>query len=292
MNEKFFNNILFKKNARALFWISICVAIFFGGYSIANLFLKSWVYPTNELFNAFYPSDYVNLFFGVPILIVSMIVAFKPCRIGLSGWFASLLFILYSTIACLFAVRGIYSLVVNAVIIIFTLTTLALLLASIDYSGFVPSQFPFKNVKVVSLILGIILSLISLFFLGKALYIIIGNVAGSFDLSLAVIGTSIADIIISLIWLLSGIFFFTRPKTGFISGFISYLSGTLLFIAYLIYLIVQAAVSRIPLIVNDFIIASAISLVMIVPTIILLVKLYKNNVVAKRAEAQKQTTNE
>jgi hypothetical protein len=54
----------------------------FAAQSALGVTLRTLVYPTADLYGAFVPNDYINLFFGVPCLIVSLALALRNARLG------------------------------------------------------------------------------------------------------------------------------------------------------------------------------------------------------------------
>lgn len=64
-----------KRDLTLVYAFSLIVAILMAAASITGILYRTVIYPTDELLRAFVPNDVVNLFVGLPILIVSMLLA-------------------------------------------------------------------------------------------------------------------------------------------------------------------------------------------------------------------------
>lgn len=73
--------------------MTFAIGLLFAVNSIVNLIWTDKVYPVSTMYNSFLPNDCINLFLGIPVLIVSVILSLRHNRIGLIGWAGSLLFV-------------------------------------------------------------------------------------------------------------------------------------------------------------------------------------------------------
>ena len=86
--------------------------------SFAGILNPEGIYPEKALANAFLANDYTSLFFCVPIVFLSLLLIRIKSRPGYASMAAAQLFILYNSIAYLYAVRNPFSMVVNVLLIV------------------------------------------------------------------------------------------------------------------------------------------------------------------------------
>ncbi len=259
---------MIKRNLRNITVISVAVCLLFAINSIVNLVWKYSIYPSSDLYNSFLPNDVINLFFGTPILIFSVIRALRGSRLGLIGWTGSLLFVLYNEIACLFAVRNIYSIIMDAFIVLLGLIAVVLMLTSLEYQKMLPPSEPVHRPKAY----GSILIIMGLVFVVRAIINLVNFANNAVIMPLPDIGINIADLIICSLWIVSGILFFRKSATGCIMGLVSYFHASMLFIALMIFMVIQPVLCRTEFVMADFIVIMIMSLIFLVPFILLVRK--------------------
>ncbi len=253
------------KNSRLITIMTFVVGLLFAANSIINLILADKIYPTSDMYNSFLPNDCINLFFGVPILFMSVILALRQKKIGYIGWAGSLLFVLYNEIANLFAVRNTYSVIMNATIVLLGVVAIAQLLASLDYQKPPQAGFSIRYPKAY----GVILIIMGLLFVARAIMNMV-NVANGMVLPLPDMGVNIADLIICSLWIVGGILLFRKSTVGYIVGFISYFHGSMLFMALMVFMIIQPALCGTEFVMSDFIVIMAMSLTFLIPFVLLI----------------------
>lgn len=77
---------MIKKNAHIIRRISGVVGFLFLVNTIVNLIFSHRIYSAPDLYHSFFPNDLINLIFGLPILIFSMMKGRKGHKLGLIGW--------------------------------------------------------------------------------------------------------------------------------------------------------------------------------------------------------------
>jgi hypothetical protein len=260
---------IFKRYGGIHLVLTCMIGFLFAGNSIAGIMFSDLVYPIPDIYNSFLPNDYINLFFGIPILILSVVLALRALKIGLAGWAASLMFALYNAIAYLFAVRNTFSMIVSAFIVLLCIVELILMALSLNHET-VSAQAPHVR---HSRIYGSILIAIGLIFVLRALANIIKSAGGYAGLSLPEVGVNIADVIVCSLWIISGILLIVRQRFGFFAGLISYLHGSILFLSLMAFLIIQPLLCGMKFSVADLAVIGIMSLVLIVPSVLLVRKL-------------------
>lgn len=93
----------------------------------------------------------------------------------------------------------------------------------------------FEKYRVVKLIL----VAMGLIFVGRALVNLIRSMDGDVNLPLPDIWVNIADMIICTLWIISGILLFSKKRSTYIAGMISYLHGSLLFLSLIIFMAIK-----------------------------------------------------
>lgn len=79
-----------------IYAFSFLIAILMGLVSVAGLRYRTLIYPTGDLMRTFLSNDIVNLFIGMPILLGSMLLAWRRKLLGLLCWPGALFFVLYN----------------------------------------------------------------------------------------------------------------------------------------------------------------------------------------------------
>jgi hypothetical protein len=255
----------FTQNVGIHLILTCVIGLLFAANSFTGMMASELIYPTADLYNSFLPNDYINLFFGVPILILSAVLLSKKTGIGFAGFAASLMYILYNSIAYLFAVRNAISMSINALAVL--LCGIGLVSAAISFSR--------KPVTLTSAVrrprlYGGILAGIGLVFVARALVNIVSLAAGNAELPLPDIGVNIADIVICACWIISGgLLIFNKSKFGLPSAWISYLHGSMLFLSLIAFLIIQPLLCETEFASEDVIVIGTMSLILIIPCILL-----------------------
>lgn len=262
------NNMMvyFKRNSILVNMLTLVVCLLFAANSIINIVWSKTIYQLPELYNSFLTNDYINILFGVPILVISLLLVRCNIRLGLIGWAGSLLFVVYNEIAYLFSVRNAYSLTINAIIVLMGLVTVALMLTSFDYPKLLNGEFPVKRSGVY----GAVLVFMGLVFVARAITNIVSTVSGHGVLTIPEIGVNIADVIICTLWILSGIFLIRKTKLGFIASFISYFQGSMLFLGLMIFMVFQPVLLGTKFVLLDFVVIAVMSLTFLVPLLLLI----------------------
>lgn len=152
--QKASGKTIYKRNAVFLTILILGICILFAVNSIVGIIWGNTVYPESELYNSFLPNDYINLFLGVPILVISVLLLLNQIKIGFIGWAGSLLFILYNNIAygsMLFAALIIFLAIqpmlcntefVTADILVIGIMSLAFLIPCVLLARLFPSSWP------------------------------------------------------------------------------------------------------------------------------------------------------
>jgi len=266
--ERDYMESYFKRNNTLISILTWVLCLLFAANSMINIAWSDIIYQSPELYNSFLANDYINIFFGVPILVISLILVRHHIKLGLMGWVGSILFVVYNEIAYLFAVRNTYSMIANAIIVGIGLITIILILISIDYTKILDKEIPIKRTTVY----GLVLVIMGLIFVARAVVNIISTVSGHGVLTVPEIGVNIADVVICTLWIMSGILLIRKTKLGFIISFISYIQGSMLFLALMFFMVFQPIILETEFLVLDFAVIVIMSLTFLIPLFFLIHK--------------------
>lgn len=246
-------------------WISFATALLFAANSIVNLVAGNAIYPTKALLQALLPNDAINLFLGVPLLIVSAILARKQRKTGVALLAAAQLFVLYNEIAYLASIRSAFSLAMHAAIGLLAAATFILLLTQMNNPALLFQDAIVRRVGAY----GAILVLMGLLFVARAILGVIQQANAGRELT-ADFGVHLADLVLCSVWIVSGALLLSKSRVGQMMGLISYLNGAILFLALLAFFVVQSAIFQTEFAAMDFLVILAMSLIVWIPSVLLL----------------------
>lgn len=263
------NNLPVKGDMKLVLILSYMIAFLFIFNSIHGLVFSKSVYNSPELFNSFAANDIVGLFFAAPFFLISIIFLNSNKLIGLIGWSASLLFILYNYIVYLVSMRFIFNIIINSVMLLFCVISLIKILLLLDQEKLEKWKSNFKSVKVFA---GII-NAMGLVFIARALVNIIYFISGKLNLSLPVLAVNIADLLICPIWVFSSFQLTFRNRLGYFSTIVSYLHASILFVSLFIYMLIKPVILNTQFVLADSIVIGVIGFICIITFIIYIRKI-------------------
>jgi len=240
---------------------SILTAILMMIASIAGLLYRTTVYPTEELIQSFVPNDVVNLFIGLPILLGSMWLTRRGKLIGPLFWMGALFFVFYNYIGYVFAIPLNWAFLLHIILVVLSVYTFIGLLASIDgesvyqrLNGAVPEKFA-----------GGVLAGLGLLFMMRVIGVFAGAVFNDVDLPKTVLAVNLADFFITPAWIISGIQLWRRQTIGYVTVLGFLFQGSMLFIALIIFLLLQPFLTNAPFAVVDVLVILVMGLICFIP---------------------------
>jgi hypothetical protein len=245
---------------------SILVTILMTVVSVSGLLFRGHIYPTEELVRSFVPNDVVNLLIGLPILLSSMWLTRRGNLIGLLFWAGSLFFVLYNYIAYIFALPLSWVFLIHLVLAILSVYSLIGLVASIDGASV---KQHLKGAVPEKIGGGIIAGLGILFFL-RAIGVIVNSLASKEFIAITELAVNIADFFITPAWIIGGIQLLRRKELGYVAGLGLLFQASMLFIALIIYLLLQPLLTSLPFAVTDVIVIFVMGFVCFVPFVLFL----------------------
>ena len=240
---------------------SLLVALLTAVASIAGILTPDTIYPTAAAQQSFLANDVVNLFIGLPILLLSMWLARRETLIGLLFWPGALFYGLYNYLVYLFGVPLTWLYPLYLLIVTLSLYTTIALVAAVDgaavkerLTGRVPER----------LAGGILIGFGTLFAL-RVLAVMAGALADQIPLAGPELGLLVADFILSGALLIGGILLWRRRPLGYVGGTGLLFQASMLFIGLIAVLILQPFLSGTPFLPVDIIVVFAMGLICFIP---------------------------
>lgn len=252
---------ILQENLKPALSLSLMIGLLMAGVSMAGLLFQGSLYPTDELQDAFVANDFVNLFIGLPIMLWSMWLARSGKLAGLLLWPGTLLYVLYNSIAYVIGMPlGWISLVYLALVLL-SATIIIYLLKAIDNNSV---QQQLAGVVPAKLSGWVLVGLGCLFFL-RALSLIIQASKGQMALPMSGLGVLVADMILSASWIAGGVLLLLRRPLGYASGLGLLFSGSMLFIALILFLMLGPLLTDAPFAPADVIMVLSMGMICFVP---------------------------
>ena len=214
---------------------SLILAVIMTIASVAGLVSPISSYPTDDLRQAFVPNDAVNLIIGLPILLGSMWLTMRGRLVGLLCWPGALFFVLYNYLAYVFAMPLNWMFLLHLALVMLSLYTLVSLVTSIDGKTI---QQRLTN-AVPERAAGGILAGLGLLFFVRVIGVIVTALTGGTFLPETELAANISDFLITPAWMIGGILLWRRKEFGYVCGLGLLFQASLLFVALIIFLLLQ-----------------------------------------------------
>ncbi|MCJ7512861.1 MAG: hypothetical protein MUO23_07815 [Anaerolineales bacterium] len=237
--------------------LSLVIAIGTAIASAAGWLFSSSLYPTPESLQSFVANDLVNLFLGLPILLVAMALTRRGRLIGLLFWPGALLYVLYNYIAYLVGVPPGPASVAYGGLIVLSLCALAVLLSRINGAA-VQNRIEgavFERLSGGALVVfGVLVGL-------RALGVITSALVNALPIPATELGVLVADLILSVAWIAVGIQLWRRRPLGYSLGAGLLFLASMLFVGLIAYLLLQPLLANVPLALADVLVVSLMGLI-------------------------------
>jgi hypothetical protein len=245
---------------------SLLIATLMTAASFAGLRHASTIYPTEELVQAFLPNDVVNFFIGLPILLGSMWLAWRGRLVGLLCWMGALFFILYNYTAYVFAMPMSWAFLVHLSLVMLSVYTLIGLVANVDrkavqegLTGSVPEKFA-----------GGVLAGLGLLFFLRAIGVLVSSFNRGGSLAETELAVNIADFLITPAWIIGGILLWRHKQFGYVTGLGLLFQGSMLFIALIVFLLLQPLLTTAPFALTDVMVIFVMGIIFFIPFVLFL----------------------
>lgn len=244
-----------------IFTSSFIIAILTLTASAVGLQYNTLLYPTKELAQTFIANDVVNLLIGLPILLGSMYLTWRGKLIGLLCWTGALFFVFYNYTAYVFAMPLNWAFLLHLTLMTLSAYALIALVALIDgkavqqrLSGSVPERFA-----------GGVLVGLGLLFLLRVIGVMVGALTNGTALVETELAVNIADFLTTPAWVIGGILLWRRKMFGYVSGLGLLFQGSMLFVALIIFLLLQPLLTSAPFAFTDVLVIAIMGLVCFIP---------------------------
>ena len=206
-----------------------------GVLSVAGLAFAESYYPSDHLVRTFLPNDVINLVIGIPILLGSIWLTGRGKLAGLLLWPGALLYVIYNYIAYIIGIPFSLLTIAYTALVLLSAYTIIKLINQID-SSLIKEQL---SGKVFEKLAGWFLVIFGILFILRAINIFVSAILARTVLPPTEIGVSIADIVISILWIIGGIFLLRRKPLGYTSGLGLLFAASMLFLGLVVFLIIQ-----------------------------------------------------
>lgn len=264
--QKTSTNLPVKGKLLLIYAASLLISILMAVASFAGLWYSHLIYPTEELLKAFVPNDAVNLLIGLPIVLGSMWLAWRGRLVGLLCWMGALFFVLYNYTAYVFAMPLTWMFLVYLALVMLSVYTLIGLVACMDgkavqeiLAGSVPNKFA-----------GGVLAGLGLLFFLRAVGVLVSSFDRGGSLDGSELAVSIADFLTTPAWIVGGLLLWRRQQFGYVTGLGLLFQGSMLFIALIVFLLLQPLLTTAPFALTDVIVIFVMGLIFFIPFVLFL----------------------
>ena len=252
---------ILNEKLKPAFALSLVIGLLMAGVSLAGLLFQSSIYLTYELPNAFIANDVVNLCIGLPVLLGSMWITRRGNLAGLLLWPGALLYILYNYIAYVIGMPLSWISLIYLALVLLSGYVIFDLLRNIDKNAVQERLAGFVPVKTS----GWVLVLLGSLFVLRAIGMIAQASINQITLPVSEIGVLIADMVLSAIWIAGGILLLLLKPLGYASGLGLLFAGSMLFIALIIFLLLEPLLTEAPFALTDVIVVLLMGMSCFIP---------------------------
>lgn len=224
-----------KRSLLSEYWISMFLAVLIAVSSITSLIFSTAIYPTDELYQSFFPNDIINLLIGLPVFLVSIWLTRRGKLVGMLFWPGALFYMVYNYLVYL------VSMPVNAFYVVFPVLVIGSLLLSVrllmnldgeevtqKLTGKVPEKFG-----------GGVMVVFGVGFIARVVMMVADSVTNQVAIPLTEVGLHLADVLFSVAFLVGGIQLWRRRTFGYLAGLGLLFQASMLFIGLIGVLLIQ-----------------------------------------------------
>ena len=241
--------------------ISIVSVVLICIVSISALLNRDRFYPHEALVLTFVPNDIVYLAIGVPMILLSMVNTWRSKLIGLLFWAGAILFSIYNSIAYVIALPFNWGFLIHLLLVILNSYSLLFLFLSINGEELASAL---QN-KVYEKLCGGVLAGFGILFFLRAFFVFLGAIISGNILSETEIAPNLSDAVIGPAFMIIGISLWRKKAWGYIGGLGFLFLASMLFVALLVFFLLQPTLTNAPFAPVDFIVVFAMGLICFVP---------------------------
>lgn len=229
--------------------------------SLTGLLSPATTYPSKELVETFLPNDVVNLLIGLPVLLISLWLAFRGALLGLLLWPGALFYVAYSFLSYIFSIPPNLVYIGYLILITGSIFSIVVLLPKMDTESI---HRKLESV-VPARMSGIVITVFGCLFAIRAAGMLLGPAFGGSPLKITEIGLNVSDLLLSPAWITGGVLLIKQKKSGYLVGLGILYQGTMLMIGLLAYMGLSSLMTDRLFDLTDFVIILALSLIFVIP---------------------------
>ena len=265
-NQSSIAQLPIKHSLNLYYDVSLLIALLMFVASLAGLLYPQIVYPSDELRQAFIPNDLVNLLIGLPILLLSMWLAWRGKLVGLLFWPGALFYVFYTYVVYVFSMPLNLALLLQLALLILSAYTLIAFVTNIEGVS-VKNQL--AGVVSERLGGGVLLGF-GILFLLRATGMMLSAIANQAPLANTEIALNITDLLIAPAFIIGGLLFWRRAALGYVTGLGLLFQASMLFIGLVVILIVRPYITTAQFALVDVLVVTLMGMVCFVPFVLFL----------------------
>jgi hypothetical protein len=265
-NQSSIAQLPIKHSLNLYYGVSLLIALLMFVASLAGLLYPQIVYPSDELRQAFIPNDLVNLLIGLPILLLSMWLAWRGKLVGLLFWPGALFYVFYTYVVYVFSMPLNLALLLQLALLILSAYTLIAFVTNIEGVS-VKNQL--AGVVSERLGGGVLLGF-GILFLLRATGMMLSAIANQAPLANTEIALNITDLLIAPAFIIGGLLFWRRAALGYVTGLGLLFQASMLFIGLVVILIVRPYITTAQFAPVDVLVVTLMGMVCFVPFVLFL----------------------
>ena len=261
IGQKGYNNLPVKEGFGLTFILTSVIIVLVATASIIGLVYRDIIYPDSELLEGLMPNDVINLIVGVPILLVSIWLAWRGRLVGLLLWPGALIYTFYNYLAYIFVVPLNIIFLLGLILVTLCIYTLILLLAKIN-ATMVHEKLAGK---VKERLAGGIAAVFGIFFAGRVIVMVTGALVNQTPIDSIDLAVMVSDFMISPAMIIGGLFLWLRKPLGYTAGLGLLFQASMLFIGLIAFMVIQPALTGAPFNLPDMLVVAVMGMVCFVP---------------------------
>ena len=240
---------------------SFIIAILMTIMSLMGLIFPEFAYKTDTLVQTLFPNDVVNILIGLPFLLGSIWLVGREKLVGLLLWPGALLFIIYNYVAYIIGRSLDLLSIIYLALVLFSAFVFYDLLQRID-SNNLKLQL---SGRVAEKLAAWFLLIFGILFILRAIFEFTGAGANTTQILMVEIGVLIADVLISVLWVVGGILLLRQKPLGYSMGLGLLSAASMLFVGLIIFLVIQPIITDAVFKPTDILVVAVMGLILSIP---------------------------
>ena len=240
---------------------SFIIAILMTIMSLMGFIFPEFAYKTDTLVQTLFPNDVVNILIGLPFLLGSIWLVGREKLVGLLLWPGALLFIIYNYVAYIIGRSLDLLSIIYLALVLFSAFVFYDLLQRID-SNNLKLQL---SGRVAEKLAAWFLLIFGILFILRAFFEFTGAGANTTQILMVEIGVLVADVLISVLWVVGGILLLRQKPLGYSMGLGLLSAASMLFVGLIIFLVIQPIITDAGFKPTDILVVAVMGLILSIP---------------------------